>query len=106
MRYQYDQRVSLMNILKQQNWLISKEYAEEKQQARETIDFLATENERLRQSLLRRHYVDPPEPYTPKRSHHSPNFHSLTRQTNFYSMTDLHSNMLSTSPQLRHRLTQ
>ncbi len=36
-RYQYDQRVSLMNILKQQNWLISKQFSEEKDRMQSTI---------------------------------------------------------------------
>jgi len=37
-----------MNILKRQNWLISKEFAEEKREARETIEYLVRENEKLK----------------------------------------------------------
>lgn len=53
-RYQYQQRVSLMNILKEQNWLISKQYAEEKDRMKETLDVLLRENEELKEATRKR----------------------------------------------------
>jgi hypothetical protein len=74
MRYQYGQRVALMSILKQQNSLLSRQHAQEKQRLRETADLLLAHNHALEQAL-----APPPAP--------KPLLFAKSQQ--FYSMTDL-----------------
>ena len=47
-RYQYSQRVSLMAILKQQSSLLSRQYAQDKERMKETIDLLLAHNHALK----------------------------------------------------------
>lgn len=44
-----------MNILKEQNWLISKQYAEEKERMKETLEVLLRENEELKEAAKKRY---------------------------------------------------
>ena len=51
-KYQYEQRVSMMNIVKKQNVLISKEYQREKEQIKLTVEALIAENRELKDALI------------------------------------------------------
>lgn len=55
-KYQYEQRVSLMSILKSQNALISKEFAKEKEQIKQTVEALLAENRELKDALIESHF--------------------------------------------------
>ena len=55
-KYQYDQRVSMMSILKDQNRLITKEFQREKEQIKLTIEALVSENRELKDALIEAHF--------------------------------------------------
>jgi hypothetical protein len=80
MRYQYGQRVSLMGILKQQNSLLSRQHAQDKERMKETINLLLAHNHALQQALT---VPPPPSPRLP------PKPLLFAKPQQFYSMTDL-----------------
>lgn len=70
-----------MGILKEQNSLISRQYAQEKERMKETIDLLMAHNHALQQAL-----ATPPQPSSRLPS---PKPVLFAKPQQFYSMTDL-----------------
>lgn len=70
-----------MGILKQQNSLLSRQYTQDKERMKETIDLLMVHNHALQQALA----VSPSKPQRV----HSPKPILFVKPQQFYSMTDL-----------------
>jgi hypothetical protein len=98
-----------MNILKQQNWLISKQYAEEKERMKETLEHLVRENSSLKQAIVNiqrsayQHHSF--QPHVSARDFNSPKkFNNYVKPQQFYSMTDLKSDRREKCHKLKCKL--
>jgi hypothetical protein len=77
-----------MGILKQQNSLLSRQYAQDKDRMKETIDLLMVHNHALQQALA----------VSPSKPHRLPSPVLFAKPQQFYSMTDLRRARTSAGP--------